>query len=1159
MQAIAPVGVDELRGPVQELLYKLEVYDGANWINVTELGGSGGDSHLKNVSVSLGGAGMSTSPVAGTWSATIQNDLGIFHPKHPTSPYKNLLRVGREVRISIGGEYGGTPHYWQRLIGFMDAPRFSHAGRTVEISGMDYTSLLANTALRDINPVAVSGSGSGSDEVDSIINGPLHWGRKAEFDAIASPGHLGGELYAAGDACDPVAESNSAAGWHWDTGFGATAGIIQVASPAQESTYSIRMIRTSWGTEQTLVIDNAAPVTAGTSVQISFWARLLALNPNARMMAYVVPTAGLTPIRKIGEVALGLNGNAWTQYSIVGHVEHNGALRLKIYTGGAGALSMIPVEFDQISVKQYATDDWTRYNLPATCNGPYFVTLEGDPVGQGDQGDTLNGEGEGGWHYVEASHSLYFNDAMDIKAGQGTVDIYYYTTQVIENVLADLLVFSGLYANRAAALADLDYVPTGVNIGRVWFDAGSTALAAVAKICERVNYRFWFDPFGKPHFEPAPVAVSITWSFVNPGELSEVAEYQDDKMIRNRVYVEGCQRFMYQVTRDDKASDRFKAEDSDPTSIAAYLEKTYTLSNHLFQGQTVCANMAGQILMEFKDPKWYATLEIFAYPVPLEIGDLISWQVELEPTDFDSGSLEGHESGGVIVDLMGVIRDIKISDSKTSYKVEIADDFWSSGDLFSGVESASASEPVSGSGSTVPEDLCGLDIDGNYTGIEESGSPNEYIFVVPSGVDTIQIECWGPGGRSSAEGGGGGGGAYARTTVPVTPGDTFYLYPCSSIEAPGPAEVYDGSGLICSADHGDDASGVTGGAGGRTGDCVGDISYDGGDGADAQINYGGGGGASAGSTGAGGNANLLHGGVAPADGYNGGHGGPMVGDPGEPGQGPGAGMGGRYPDDGRLPQPGRVRIKCIGTPPSASTPPAGETVEEFYGGDFSSGEFNWDVPYPDGWTSGQTLEVVIECWGCGGPGSPYANAYTAGGGGGGGAYSKVTVNAEPGDYYILRGASQGSGGSVDTYVKDSDEVVICKAERGFYGTDNPTGGIGGRAANGVGDVKYSGGAGANRVSTAVGGGGGASAGPDGDGASASGQTAGAAGTDAGRGGQGGGSDENGEGAPYPNNPVDEMWPGGGGGGQGEDTNGAPVPTPGAGSGSGSRIRITYTL
>lgn len=1149
MQPFGTVLGADLLDPFQEMAWKLEIWDGAAWQDVSELGGSGGQNYLKSLSMSLGGAGMMTVPVAGSWSATLDNENGIFHPLHPTSPYAGLLRVGREVRLSVGAEYGGTEHFWQRMIGFMEAPRFSHSDKTVELTGMDYMKLLTDTTLYDVNPVAESGSGSGSGATDDIINGPLHWGRRATFNAVPSPGaDLGPDTYVGGDACAiDAGEVNGIGGWISETDFGAVAPIIQVVTPAQESSHAIRLLRWVGKTEQSILMPNASgAVTAGTSAQVLFWARRLHGDAPARMIAYNYK-AGLSPVRKVGEVEIALNAGAWTLYSMVVHIADTGFLQLKLYTGGDYAKAFDIVDIDDITIRKYATDYWNRYVLPADCNGPWLVTLNGEPVGQGTQE-----EGEGGWHYLEDTKSLWFSDQMEVRAGLGNVKVYYYTTQSLDNVLADLLAYSGLYVDRAAALADMDYVPTGIRLRRVWFDSGS-ALAAVAKICERSNYRFWFTYAGAPCYRPAPVAESVAFAFSSVRDFKNISEFQDDGMIRNKVSIEGAERAMYQVGRDDKANDRYKGEASDVP--AGDLPKSHDIKNHLFQSSSSAQIMCEILVAEFRVAKWYAELVTFANPIPLEIGDLITWPIELEPAEVDPGSLGGSGSGMVTVQVMGIIRDVKINGADLTYKVEVVDDLWSAGDLWTGSVSGSP-EIDSGSGSLAPVDLCGDDIDGNDSGL--AGSPGLYMFVVPSGVDVVTFEAWGPGGKSSPEGGGGGGGAYAKVSLAVAPGDTFYLKPCSSVDAPGPSEVYDDAmSVILSADYGDDAVGTAGGLGGRVADCTHGV-WDGGDGAGASFWGGGGGGASAGSTADGGSAFHRTGGQAPLDGWDGGQGGPMDGSAGEPGAGPGAGMGGRNSDDGMLPQPGRVRVTCTGEPASLSASPEA-TVIEFYGGDFGGGEFSWDVPYPDGWVSGQTLQVVIEAWGCGGPGSPYSNNDEAGGGGGGGAYSRITVNAIPGDFYTLRGAEQGSGGIVDTYVKDSGGSTILKAERGKYGTDNATGGVGGAAANGVGDVKYSGGSGANRVSAAVGGGGGASAGPDGDGTSASGQSGGASGTEAGRGGAGGGSDENGEDAPYPNTPADEMWPGGGGGGQGEDTNGAPTPTPGAGSGSGSRIRLTYTL
>ncbi len=56
MQVISPVTVADLLGPVQEMLYKLEVWDGTAWVNLNSIGGK---CYLKRISLKLGGAGPS--------------------------------------------------------------------------------------------------------------------------------------------------------------------------------------------------------------------------------------------------------------------------------------------------------------------------------------------------------------------------------------------------------------------------------------------------------------------------------------------------------------------------------------------------------------------------------------------------------------------------------------------------------------------------------------------------------------------------------------------------------------------------------------------------------------------------------------------------------------------------------------------------------------------------------------------------------------------------------------------------------------------------------------------------------------------------------------------------------------------------------------------
>lgn len=202
----------------------------------------------------------------------------------------------------------------------------------------------------------------------------------------------------------------------------------------------------------------------------------------------------------------------------------------------------------------------------------------------------------------------------------------------------------------------------------------------------------------------------------------------------------------------------------------------------------------------------------------------------------------------------------------------------------------------------------------NQTTYNANGS-----FVVPAGVTSVDITCWGGGGTGQVTGGagggtGGGGGAYARKfTVPVTPGNTYTVTVGAS---PGGTSSFTGdAGSSCSAVGG--AQGSTGGAGGAAGSCVGDIKYSGGTGgAGGGVVVGSGGGGSAGGLGSGGNGGV---GVNPTpgaggaagvnDGAAGGRGG-FPGNDGVNGVAPGGGGGGgaNVGTNGGVGQAGRVIV-----------------------------------------------------------------------------------------------------------------------------------------------------------------------------------------------------------------------------------------------------------
>lgn len=135
-------------------------------------------------------------------------------------------------------------------------------------------------------------------------------------------------------------------------------------------------------------------------------------------------------------------------------------------------------------------------------------------------------------------------------------------------------------------------------------------------------------------------------------------------------------------------------------------------------------------------------------------------------------------------------------------------------------------------------------------------------WTVPTGFNSLDVECWGGGGGGGAVsangGGGGGGGAYAKKAgISVTAGNSYNIVVGASgiVESAGGDSYFD-AGAAVLAKGGGAAVNNTAGSGGSSGSCVGDVVYSGGDGGDGNTtgDASGGGGGAAGPHGAGGNA-----------------------------------------------------------------------------------------------------------------------------------------------------------------------------------------------------------------------------------------------------------------------------------------------------------------
>ena len=633
-----------------------EISSPAAWVNLCALGSPVKD-YVKSISIQLGGAGMTVAPIAGSWSAEIHNDEGIFHPMHPSSPYATYFRIGRKVRISIGAHYGSTDYYWQRIIGYMDAPKFNFADKTISISGGDYMKALADCRLY---------------APDS------YWGDLATFNSIASPTGTGTEIYAEADACEIGAgEANNVTNWTPGGSGGAAASVVST-----KSSYALRLTRDGIGpSNQYAHNSDCGTITAGNQYAISFWGKISTGTNYARLLIY--QTVGGVAVF-LDSVNIAYNAGAWTYYTRIVTCTGTGAIQLRLDTQGKYATATDAADVDQISIKLYNVTTWMRYDLPDTCNGVYYVTLNQGagvvPVWQGDTGGVNNWEDSKiSWNYDEVLQTLSFNEDAVINAGTNNLIIYYYTNQSLINIVADILVAARLYASRALALAAMYYTDPSITIGRAWVETGTTALEAIRLLCERVNYRFWFKWDGTPAFKPAPVETASVFDLTDYGQLSGASDAQDLGMIKNHIIIEGIDQAMYK-SKSDKLSSCLTASAEDSGSITTYQEQTENIKNHFFQDQASIDAAVAARLAEFHEPKWYSDVRVTFLPVPLELGDTITWRYDLTTGagwgkkygTFLYGDGTKYAGAQIYFDTTGIIRDISISNGEAAYKVEIA-------------------------------------------------------------------------------------------------------------------------------------------------------------------------------------------------------------------------------------------------------------------------------------------------------------------------------------------------------------------------------------------------------------------------------------------------------------------------------------------------------
>lgn len=615
MQPLVTTAQWTLLAKGQQPKIKLEIEIAAGvWINICSLWDPAAGklkNYLKDISFSSGGARMTSDPIAGEFSAVINNKGNIFHPFHPNSGRQGYFRAGRKVRISLGGNYpasgpwAGGDEYWQRIIGYMDEPEFSSDTFEVTIKGLDY--------MRELSDIKFN------KEVSTFAATPIDnmWGSLQQRNSLATV-TFGAELYTppGGDAgALPADEAGNVANW--------VGGPVPAVISAAAGTLSLWEIKfdVNANPRNSSRYNAVCNVAAGTEYLVTFrYARTAGTSGSGKHLRFTLYSAATAAIvGGSGFLDPPTNGVYETcTFSFTPNAADAGNLNLHLIGRCFG--NAMTWRVDEISIRSVTPPAINYYAMPAGCTGIYHVELDGVAQWPGKQ------KGEG-WYYDFGTNRFWFDIDKVVDAGVANLDIYYYTAQMLEWVISDILVKSGInnYANRAAAWADMGNPPTGIQVDRVRFKAGTTYTEAIKKICERCEPRGWtfyFDWQGKPRFVPIPSpGVAVFVPFL-PQHIKSPKLHQDTNEIRNKIVIEGEKRAEL-VGWDENMPSELRDERSDNASINTYGAHTRNIKNDLFQDLASITNMCTNLLAAQKDPKWYLDFDMPYNAVPLVLGDTI--------------------------------------------------------------------------------------------------------------------------------------------------------------------------------------------------------------------------------------------------------------------------------------------------------------------------------------------------------------------------------------------------------------------------------------------------------------------------------------------------------------------------------------------------------
>jgi hypothetical protein len=128
-------------------------------------------------------------------------------------------------------------------------------------------------------------------------------------------------------------------------------------------------------------------------------------------------------------------------------------------------------------------------------------------------------------------------------SGTDNLRVDYFISQIVEEVVADILLLAGIFSSeeeKDAWLMSSYVTPTNEKISRVYFSAGTTAFEAVRLLAEVVLYDFYFDFEGNPIFRPKDTdTVGDIVDELEEEDVEGYSENESDEELHTHVIVKG--------------------------------------------------------------------------------------------------------------------------------------------------------------------------------------------------------------------------------------------------------------------------------------------------------------------------------------------------------------------------------------------------------------------------------------------------------------------------------------------------------------------------------------------------------------------------------------------------------------------------------------------